>query len=327
MSDKRTILQYKNRKIRTPLSKDVLIFLFCVLLSTISWLIYTLSQDKVTHINLPLIYTNHPVNYIITDSLPEFVKLKVKDSGFSIFSYHFMLTNKGITIDLKNGVTKKGNKLILSMRDLEKKVLTVLNPSMHLLQIEPKLLVFTYEKLYEKALPVVLHGTIKLSQQYILKDEISLTPAIITVYGAKAMLDTMLTVQTKKIVMDNIDKSTALVTTPRTIQGIRYETDTIKISIPVELYTEKIMNIPIEPENFPSNIELRTFPASVHVSFVVGLSRFNDIKPEHIKASIDYKDLLNNKDGKQVVKLSTKLGFIKNLKHTPNSVEYILEEN
>lgn len=100
MSEKRTILQNRTKKTRIPFSKDVLVFLFCILLSTIFWFLYTFSNSKEAILDIPIKYVNLPINYITSDSLSSEVRVKVKNSGFSLFLYQFKRNKDAIIIDL-----------------------------------------------------------------------------------------------------------------------------------------------------------------------------------------------------------------------------------
>jgi hypothetical protein len=98
------------------------------------------------------------------------------------------------------------------------------------------------------------------------------------------------------------------------------------VVIPVELFTEKTIIVPVNGLNIPDNIDLVTFPNSIKISFFVGMSRYDKITAENFKAFIDYKSIINDKNGKQKIQLSYSVPFIKNVSFEPTSVEYILEK-
>lgn len=327
MSDNRTILQNKNRKTRTPFSKDVLVFLFCLALSTFFWFLYTLSKDKEVELYIPVEYVNFPINYMVTDTLHKQVKVKVKVSGFSVLMYQLNNKKESIQIDFKSCSNNvNGDRIYIGKKVLKKKVMKSISSTMSLLNIEPTQLEIPYEKLYEKVVSIKLNGKIDLSQQHILKEKIQLIPSRITVYGPKSMLDTLSVIYTNTVSVNNLSASTKILTTPKPIHNIRFKTSKIKVVIPVELFTEKTIVVPIVGKNLPENTQLRTFPATVNVSFIVGLSKFKLITPDDIQASIDFKSLVNNKEGMANVQVTTTNSTISNLKKSPRMVEYILEK-
>ena len=94
----------------------------------------------------------------------------------------------------------------------------------------------------------------------------------------------------------------------------------------VELSTEKTLEIPIQSVNFPTSILLRTFPAFVRATFLVGVSRFNSITKNDFKAEIFYEDLEKANQHKVKVHLSTDNTDVLNLRYTPTEVEFLLEK-
>ena len=47
--------------------------------------------------------------------------------------------------------------------------------------------------------------------------------------------------------------------------------------LPVDIYTEKTVEVPLRGVNFPADKVLRAFPSKVQVTFQVGLSHFRQI--------------------------------------------------
>ena len=52
------------------------------------------------------------------------------------------------------------------------------------------------------------------------------------------------------------------------------------MTFPVDIYTEKTVEVPLHGVNFPADKALRTFPSKVQITFQVGLKRFRSIKAE-----------------------------------------------
>ncbi len=326
MSEFRTILQNKKKKIKTSYSKDVLIFLFCILLSTAFWFLHSLSKTNEVELVIPIEYENFPTKYVVTDSVYQSIKVKVKDTGFSILMYELNNNKKSIVVDFNKCSSNNKDELYIFSKELKKKVRKATSSTMSIRSIEPQHIKIHYEKLYEKVVPLKLNGDITLSHLHILKDSITLKPSRIKIFGSKSMLNSIHVVNTKKVDLKKISQSTKVITSPEEISNIRFATNKIQVTIPVELYTEKTFTIPVTTKNLPLNTQIKTFPTTVNVSFVVGLSHFNKIQPEEIQAFIDYDSITNNKDGRPTIEIRTSLKSIKNLNHTPKTVEYILEK-
>ena len=98
------------------------------------------------------------------------------------------------------------------------------------------------------------------------------------------------------------------------------------MSIFVEMFTEKEMQLPLTIINQPENATIRTFPAFINVRFNVGLSHFKQIKSDDLKAVFDYNEISKGIN-KQKVKIVNQASYISNLRHSPEEVEYLIEIN
>ncbi len=86
-----------NGKIRIPLSRNVLIFLVFVGISTFFWFLFVLSHKHTVDITVKIEYQNQPKSYVLTTSLPEYVTVSVNDLGFNELS-NFWRKEDSLTI-------------------------------------------------------------------------------------------------------------------------------------------------------------------------------------------------------------------------------------
>jgi hypothetical protein len=107
---------------------------------------------------------------------------------------------------------------------------------------------------------------------------------------------------------------------------LRYSSDVIQLSIFVEPFTERKVQLPVSSINCPENLSIRTFPAYVVATYTVGLSHFNTLYPGDIQVYLDYNDLKSNKLSKQTLKIKNNTTFISNIRVSPQDVEFILEQ-
>ena len=99
----------------------------------------------------------------------------------------------------------------------------------------------------------------------------------------------------------------------------------VTVKVPIEEYTEKQLNLPIEIEGVPDSINVRLFPSNVNISFFVGLSEFKNAIRDSFRVVVNYKDILNSKNQKVPVIVSDNPEHISNLRLKPDSLEYLLE--
>jgi hypothetical protein len=270
-------------------------------------------------------YTHVPLNKINEENLPKEIIITVKEQGFYLFLYK-MNKIEPITIDLSPLTKVANNKtMYVSGEKIQTAIKFKLLHSTQILKTYPNRIVIAQVEKAEKTLSVKINGEITFAQQYNISDKVQITPEQIKVYGEKSVLDTMTYVYTETTNFRNLKDTVKQTVKLEKVPYVHYYPENVKISIPVEKYTEKTIEVPIVGDNVPNNMIIRTFPASVKVSFFVTFSKFNTIKKTHFNASIDYNSILNNKSGKQKLHIETDNPSLFNIRTNPSEVEYLIE--
>jgi hypothetical protein len=307
-------------------AKEVFVFLLFYLLSTLMWFLYKTSQFQEVHLEIPVIYSGIPSNIQIDNKIPDHLTVTFKDKGSALLSYLFHQRLNPLQIDLSKQFDTNRHVIILT-NAFEKKIRTQLRSSVGMISLSPDSIVIAFTKLYVKQLPILFSGSIEPAQQYMLTDSIQLFPNQIAVFGQKQMLDTMRAIYTQPVKFTNVRDTLNIVCQLNIPKSIHVDIPAVKLKANVEPFTEKKFEIPIEPINMPKNLSLRTFPASVTVTCLVGISQFNEINKNDYHAVIDYKTLNPQQDKKAAVQI---IGPLLNKRHcqvVPATVDYLLESN
>lgn len=305
-------------------SKDILSFLLFFVISGGFWFFHSLGKEREKTINVPIHYTGIPLNVAITNSPPTEVSINIKDQGISLFDYSNELVSP-LTIDVSRSFLLKG-KILISSYELKNRIVKYLKPTATILQIHPDSILIQYEKLSEKTVPIQLYSKIDMVHQYKFSDNIRLKPNKVTVYGPLKMLDTLRTVRTEWLVLKNLNDTVIRYCKLKPIKYLRFSTQETKVSIYVEQFTEGQTQVPVTILNCPENLAVRTFPAIVNVTYIVGLSRYNKLNPADIQIYLDYNELKSNKPGKYVLKTRNNSTYISTIRISPSEVEYVLEQ-
>ena len=77
-------------------------------------------------------------------------------------------------------------------------------------------------------------------------------------------------------------------------------------------------------ENVPEGRILKTFPAMVDVTFKVGSSLYNDIRPDEFQLVVDYASIAQD-DSRCKVMLRRMPRGISSVTVSPQEVEYLIE--
>ena len=73
------------------LNKRVVIFLFCLIVSSFFWLMLALSKEYTIEIYFPVQYINLPPDKVIANNLSETIDIELKSNGFNLLFYKLNL--------------------------------------------------------------------------------------------------------------------------------------------------------------------------------------------------------------------------------------------
>jgi len=323
------ILRYFTQKLKAFFfSKDILSFLLFLALSAVFWFVHALGKERETTVTVPVIYTGIPLNVAITNNPPSEIQITLKDQGLRLFDYSHHL--KSVVVDLKqNFKTDRNSEVHISNELLKTKISRELKllSSTTVLEIHPDSIVIQYQKLKSKRIAVKLRSAIELARQCMFSDTTRISPAWVTVYGPAKTLDTMKYAYTHMLVERDLSDTLFKRVKLDAQKFVHYSSKEIKVGLFVEQFTEKKVQIQVTSVNCPPHLNVRTFPAQVQVTYTVGLSYFNSLKPEDIQVYLDYNDLINNTQARQTLRVKNNSIHISNIRIDPQEVEFILEQN
>ena len=297
-------------------SREFLIFLFFFLIAGGFWLLQTLNSDYEAEFSIPVRIKDVPNNVVLTSEPPSELRVRVKDKGTVLLNYmlgkSFFPVNLGF-LDYKG----KDNHVKIYASDFEKKILSQLNVSSKILSIKPDTLEYIYSEGKSKLVPVRFQGKVTAGLQYYVSDTIC-NPDSVLVYAPEGILDTITTAYTQKINLENISDTTRRRIPLNSERGVKF--------VPVDIYTEKTVEVPLHGVNFPADKALRTFPSKVQITFQVGLKRFRSIKASDFIINISYEELLKLGSDKYTVKLKSFPSGINQIRIVPEQVDFLIEQ-
>ena len=302
-------------------SKNVLSFLFFLLLSTVFWFVNVLGKERETTITIPIRYTGIPQNVAMTNTPAENIILSVSDEGRVLLNYSYQ-EQSPLIVDLRREYYEKGEIKITS-EELNAKISRYLSSTTVVRSISPDTIFVQYEKLTTQTLPIQIDGNIEPANQYVFREPIRVEPAEITVFAPKHILDTLKSVKTEYLELVNLKETISVSAKLMPIESVRFSSGEVKVSIFPEMFTEKNIQLPITILNPPKQLTIRTFPAVVDVKFNVGMSHFNE--KDDIQVVLDYSEI-DNSTNKQKLKILTTASYISNVQISPKEVEFVLEE-
>ena len=305
-------------------SKEFLVFLVFFLIAGVFWLLQTLNDDYETEFALPLRLRGVPDQVVITSDPPSELRVRVKDRGTVLLNYMLGRSFYPVTMDFTEHAGDEGSVRVLASQ-LRSKVTGQLNASTELLSIKPDTLEFYYASGASRTVPVRLAGQVSAGRQYYLTDTI-FSPDSVLVYAPREVLDTITVAYTQPLVAEGITDTLRQRVTLKQTRGVKHSPTTVEVMLPVDIYTEKTVEVPIESVGFPPDKVLRAFPSRVSVTFQVGLSHFRQFTADDFIISVGYDELTQLGADKYTVTLKAMPQGIAQVRIQPEQVDFLIEQ-
>lgn len=320
---------YFIRKVKNLLgyaqSKELLTFLFFLCLSFLFWILQSMNEEGEANFVIPIEYKNIPEGVVLTQTPPDELRLKLRDKGIILLNYSFGNRFTPLVIDFKQYENNKGI-IYLQSDQLGALIKKQLNPGSTILAIRPDTVAIFYARQGSKKVPVQLDANLNTGPQAIIAHPIQLIPDSVQIYAPEPILDTLKVVHTQSLKLTNLTDTVQSVVSLLQPYGTKVVPSQVKVLIPVEEYTEKILNLPLNVLGLPDSLALRTFPSLIRLSCFVTLNNFKDLSPDLFEVGVHYNEISTAQGNKIAVELIRKPENISNIRIFPDSVEFIIEE-
>lgn len=305
-------------------SREFFVFLCFFFIAAGFWLLQTLNNDYETEFSIPVRLRNVPENVVITSEPVSEVRVRVRDKGTVLLNYMLGKNFYPVILDFKNYINM-GNHVQVQTSQVQKWITGQLNASTALLSMKPDTLEYYYSTGVSKMIPVKLCGNVSAGEQYYLPDTL-FSPDSVRVYAPSDALDTMKVAYTLPLNLDNITDTLEREVTLSAPKGAKYIPASVKLTLPVDMYTEKTVEVPLRGINFPADKVLRAFPSKIKISFQVGMGRFRQITADDFHLVVSYEELVRLGSEKYTVKLRTLPEGVSHVRFNPEQVDFLIEQ-
>jgi YbbR domain-containing protein len=191
--------------------------------------------------------------------------------------------------------------------------------------VSPEQITVEIEDISTKTVMVEAVAHLSFWKGFDLSDDIQLTPSVITVEGAKSVLDNLNSLKTDTLrfqkLKDTIETSVKLVTSPI----LKFSRTEVTARLAVEQFTEKSIFVPLTVRNAPQRWQI--FPNKIKLDCTVALSRYAALSGENFMAVVDLKNVdVKSKNNTVPIVLIQQPAYVRNVKFSPQSVEFYFEK-
>ena len=278
-----------NQKVERKNKRSIFTFLIFLVISTAAWFLVKLSEDYVTQTTFRLQLKEMPADKWISSD-EQSVKMSLNIDGFHTLRYK-MIRDRFVSIPL-NEVSyrlENGNIYSFSSQYVAERVAEKLGINASDITMNDAKIYFTMEVLKSKVVPIVLHSDITTARQYDIYGIPMLDPSSVTIYGPQEVIDTIKTVRTKPLTMNNVSQTFSAIVPLDLLEGkLHSNVKEVKAEVQVEKYTEMDIEVPIQATD---SLKLRFFPETMSVKCLVAMRDYASITPESFKVAVDKQQL------------------------------------
>ena len=320
------ILGYFGASHELHIKRNVVTYGICVIIATVLWFLNALNKEYTTEITYPIKYTELPKGKLLVSEPPKEMTLTIKAHGFALLRYSISTSFLPIVLNVNSLLDKKDLlEYTINTSEIKDRISTQLNTDIQLISIKPESITLKFSRFESKRVPVIPRVEYTLKRQYMLKNDISVTPNHVDISGPASILDTIKAVYTTPISLKNLSKEVNKTVSFEEIYGTQINENNAKVKIEVERFTESKKTVPLVVKNLPDSLLIRLFPHSIDVTFDVGLSRYEVVSDTSFSFYVDYNQIKNNPAFLKI-QIERSPRHIKDLVFTPETVEYLIEK-
>ena len=305
-------------------NRHTLVFLFFLALSAVFWVIQALNETYEEEFTVPIELKNVPGNVVITTDLPDAFRVNLRDKGIMLVNYRYAKRLNPVVVDF-NAYSNASGHVVIPVAELLRQVAAQLAPGTQLLSMKPDTLEFYYNYGLCKRVPVVVQGSFRAGRLFTISAMQTAADSV-TVYASKALLDTITAAYTRPLNLGELTDTTSLRADFLPVRGAKFVPAQVGVTFCVDRLVEKTVQVPVQQVNFPASKQLRTFPATVKVTFQVAMGLYRRITSDNFVLVVNYEDLLRNTSNKCHLSLKTVPAGVTHVRISPQDVEYIIEE-
>lgn len=322
--------QPQQRSRRQGASRQLLTFLFFVLLSAALWFIQSMERRFTYTLHIPVRYDSVPPAVGINTRLPEEIQVTLEDTGAHILEYATRGVNVlHVPLKLDQGVPVGFS---LSVEELQHAVSQRLYNTARVSQITPQTLQATSYRRQRKVVPVELGALPPIVSGFTVQDR-ELTPSEVTIFGSREQLDGISKIYTAAFAEEQLSGTTTTKVGLQLPEGIYASTRVIQVHLAIERLIESSLTLPLSVLGVPEGQTLYPLPSRATLQLRIPYSRSGQVRPEDFALTVTYPQPTPDDHGQLrypqnlAVELSKKPSWVKYWSIQPDSIQYVIESD
>lgn len=307
---------------------DLQAFLIFLLIAILIWQTEKLRQTYSEDTALNIVCQAVPEGYVTPSVIDKSVSVRLEGDGFSLLRM-YLTSSRNLMVNVSSmprfNAGGQSWAIFVTRRLAANK--TDLPEHVRITDVFTDTVMIPLLTVKTKKLPVIVRDDVTPLPQYIFSSPRKLTPDSVWLTATNDIIDTMRAVYTPReapqMLNDTLVKELPLILPDMASAS----SATVTVEYDVEPFSEKKMQVPIEPVNVASGYSCRVFPPNAKVSFYVGLSKFEAADETQFKVVADLSSIHPGDKACRVrVSIAKSPEYIRNMSFSPSYAEFILEK-
>jgi YbbR domain-containing protein len=299
-------------------------FFTCLVLAVFAWLLTVMSKPHGYIIRQVVSFINSPQKRAFRSLQSDTINVTINGSGWEMLFSKMSVENKPVTVDLAPLESK--NFIVLSSQ--LNRINAKREANQQITGFIPDTLYFDFSNRREKRIPVHLVSDINYLHQFSQSGNVTIKPGYVIINGPASVIDNIKEWKTDTLQIDSVNEavSTTVNLQPVSEGNISIYPKYVHVTVPVDEFTEKTLEVPVKVINNRNYGEIRIFPQKVKVTFTTALSRYAEIDEDFFEVTVDLEQW--QKLGYKVlpVKVTKTPPFCKVVRLEPQNIDFIIKK-
>ena len=261
----------------------------------------------------------------IIDDSSNTIEVLVKSKGFSLLPYVFSKPTP-ITLNVDKETFKRNKTISWDVINKTHIIKENLGSSFDIISVDPDTLIFTYDILASKKVPIKFNENIKYALGFDVINQLKLSQDSVKLVGPQNILNDIFEIETEALELNDVKaniKETLNLKIPK-VSNLNILPKKIEVTGVIQRFTEGTLSVPVEIVNSPIGLKLNYFPKEVSLSFYVNLVNYDAVDPNDFKVICDYETLKNESQRYLSPKIIQKSALVKSTRLKQNKIEFII---
>lgn len=278
-------------------------------------------------ISIPVKFTGLPYHLVSTTELPDHVNVTMEAKGFVLLWYQWIDETEKVEVplDLSHTHPVNGQYYRINLNNYITEITQSFNNNVRIRKVQPDTFSITLTKRKTKKVPVMLQTELDFEHEFGQSGPPIIQPDSILISGPEQNIGQIKSINTEWIKEKRLNKKLEKSVSLKSVYGITLQTNEVRVSIPVEQFTEKTVEATVSVLETPEGAEINLIPAKIKLHIFVPISLFNSISEEQFRIAVVYPGT-ETKVKKLIPQVIQKPDYIKILSIDPPIVEYILKQ-